>query len=204
MREFVVTLLIAVCFYLAMELKACDLNECLICDLYPASCPACLPTSPNCNISLPNNCTMKVLNITTDPELPVPEGKSVTVNCSVDLPNASFSWIKDGELQTNEKTSMLLINTLLESTTVECHVNSSICGDFNSTLTITVKAGDYLVIILVCVGAAAALLMLFAIGMKVALRRGQVKSRARKMERQQHMENIHSTTSTVNTVSSYY
>ncbi|XP_056328458.1 uncharacterized protein LOC130240829 [Danio aesculapii] len=204
MREFVVTLLIAVCFYPSTELKACDLNECLTCDLYPASCPACLPTSANCSIGPPNNCIMKVLNISTDPELPVPEGNSVTVNCSVDLPNASYSWVRDGELQTKDITSLLRIYTLLKSTTVECHVNSSVCGVFNNTLTITVEAGNYLVIILVCVGAAAALLMLFAIGMKIALRRGQVKSRARKMERQQHMENIHSTVSTVNTVSSYY
>ncbi|XP_043113947.1 uncharacterized protein LOC122358227 isoform X3 [Puntigrus tetrazona] len=65
----------------------------------------------------------------------------------------------------------------------------------------TIKASNDMVVLLICVGAAAAILMLFAIIMKIALKRGQAQSQARKRQREQKLENIHST---VNTITSYY
>ncbi|XP_077103338.1 uncharacterized protein LOC143756663 [Siphateles boraxobius] len=124
----------------------------------------------------------------------------MNLTCVHDLPNASISWKKDSKIQSGEISETFQIKTILKNTVIVCNV-SSICGSFDSNITITVIAANNMVVILVCVGAAAALLMMFAIGMKISLRRGQVQSQARKRQRQQNMENIHSS---VNTITSDY
>ncbi|ROL41117.1 hypothetical protein DPX16_2617 [Anabarilius grahami] len=134
------------------------------------------------------------------PTSPVNEDSDVTVTCTHDLPNGSISWLQDNELQKGENKETFQIKNILEEKNISCNVKS-VCGVLSSTITITVKAGNHMMIIMICVGGAAALLMLFAVGMKIVLRRGQVQSQARKRQRQQNMENIHST---VNTVTSYY
>ncbi|XP_067265554.1 uncharacterized protein [Chanodichthys erythropterus] len=196
MRVFGETLLIITCLHLlgqgSGQSGTCKPDNCFICWNNTIS--------KHCSNGVPENCTMKDLNVTTEPTSPVNEGLDVTVTCIHDLPNGSISWLKNDELQEGENKNTFQIKIILKDTNVTCMVKSY-CGDIKSTITITVKAANNMMIIMICVGGAAALLMLFAVGMKIVLRRGQVQSQARKRQRQQNMENIHST---VNTVTSYY
>ncbi|XDV37768.1 hypothetical protein PO909_007323 [Leuciscus waleckii] len=171
----------------------CKLDKCFNCSVSN--------TSQNCTNGVPENCTIKAFNVTIqiNSSLPVDEGSNVILTCVHDLPNGSIRWMKDNVLQ-EERSGTYEIKHIIRSAVVHCDVES-ICGVFNYNVTVEVKAANNMVIILICVGAAAALLMMFAIGMKISLRRGQVQSQARKRQRQQNMENIHST---VNTVTSYY
>ncbi|XP_048043925.1 uncharacterized protein LOC125266872 isoform X2 [Megalobrama amblycephala] len=195
MRVFGETLLIITCLHLCQgsgQSGTCKPDNCFICWNNTIS--------NNCSNGVPENCTKKDLNVTTEPASPVDEGLDVTVTCTHDLPNGSISWLKNDELQEGENKKTFQIEIILKDTNISCKVKSA-CGDLNSTITIKVKAANNMMIIMICVGGAAALLMLFAVGMKIVLRRGQVQSQARKRQRQQNMENIHST---VNTVTSYY
>ncbi|XP_058654667.1 uncharacterized protein LOC131553792 isoform X2 [Onychostoma macrolepis] len=210
-RMFSRTLLIIVCLHLLGagigHAETCKPVECLNCSQplgrnTTQACPLCQSNSLNCTNDVLQNCTIKDFNVNVyTSSTKVPEGTTVTVNCTHDVPNGSISWLKDNQLQEKEiKLLLFKIKNILKTSVISCKVDSS-CGNYNSTITIDVEAANNLLVLLICVGAAATLLMLFAIVMKIALKRGQAQSQARKRQRQQNLENIHST---VNTVTSYY
>ncbi|XP_059372764.1 uncharacterized protein LOC132110183 [Carassius carassius] len=186
--------------------ETCKLVECFNCSQplernIAQVCPLCQPTSKNCTDDVLSNCTIKDFNVNVNTSsTKVPEGETVTVNCTHDVPKGSISWLNNNELQKDENKEIFQIKYIPKTSVISCQVKS-ICGNYNSTITIEVQASNILVVLLICVGAAAALLMLFAIVMKIALKRGQAQSQARKRQRQQNLENIHSS---VNTVTSYY
>ncbi|KAK2890801.1 hypothetical protein Q8A67_013444 [Cirrhinus molitorella] len=203
MRVFSRALLIAICLHVLGEgtgqAETCKPAECWDCTT-PLANPSSQSYWHNCSDDL-KNCTVKdfIVTIHITPTT-VDEGMTVTVNCTHNIPNGSISWLKDNELQAEILDEIFQIKHILKKSVVNCNVKST-CGNYNSTFTIEVKAPNNLVVLLICVGAAAGLLILFAVVMKIALKRGQAQSHARKIQRQQNMDNIHST---VNTVTSYY
>ncbi|KAK9963765.1 hypothetical protein ABG768_006929 [Culter alburnus] len=191
MRVFGETLLIITCLHLlgqgSGQSGTCKPDNCFICWNNTIS--------NICSNGVPENCTMKDLNVTMEPTSPVDEGLDVTVTCIHDLPNGSISWLKNDELQEGENKNTFQIKIILKNTNITCMVKSD-CGDIKSTITITVKAANNTSIILICVGGAAALLMLFAVGMKIVLRRGQESGQeetktAEHGEHPQHCEHRH-------------
>ncbi|XP_050983896.1 uncharacterized protein LOC127176326 isoform X2 [Labeo rohita] len=170
MRVFSRALLIIVCLHLLGEsigqLETCEPAECWNCSAATQS----LSTSHNCS-EVWKYCMKKEFNVTLyiSPSV-VEEGMTVNVNCTHNIPNGSISWLQSNELQ-EEKKEILQIKYILKTSVVNCSVNS-VCGNYNSGFTIEVKANN-MVVLLICVGAAAGVLMLFAVVMKITLKRGQ-------------------------------
>ncbi|XP_051505433.1 uncharacterized protein LOC127412819 [Myxocyprinus asiaticus] len=157
---------------------------------YFSSCPQCSSNSINCTSVLVS------LNTTSTT---VEEGADVTVTCLHNLPKGimnSFSWHLDKDLTTDIQNETLNIKSISKTVEVNCTV-SNICGNFSVNLKITVNASNAMVIVLICIGAAAGVLLMLAIVMKITLRRGQVQSQARMRKRQQNIENIHSNVTTI-------
>lgn len=80
------------------------------------------------------------VTINISSSLPVEEGSDVILTCVHDLPNGSYSWMKDNELQ-EETSKTYEIKLNLKTAVVQCNVKSY-CGVFNSNITVAVK-GDY-------------------------------------------------------------
>ncbi|XP_052005667.1 uncharacterized protein LOC127659752 [Xyrauchen texanus] len=188
MGAFGRALLIIVLFYFCIYFG--ESYMCIPLQFLKSSCP-----QPSSNSS---NCTSVLVSLNTT-STTVEEGADVIVTCLHIFPkgiNNSFSWHLDPSLTTDIQNETLTIKSILKTVEVNCTV-SNICGNFSAILKITVNASNAMVIILICVGAAAGLILMFAIAMKISLQRGQVQSQARMRKRQRNLENIHSNVTTI-------
>nr|XP_055034208.1 uncharacterized protein LOC129422344 [Misgurnus anguillicaudatus]XP_055034209.1 uncharacterized protein LOC129422344 [Misgurnus anguillicaudatus] len=175
MGEFEITLL-SICIHI-LTLGIATSETCT-----PAECLSC-----NSNISDFN------VTVTATPN-PADRWNNVNVKCFHNLTNANISivWIKNNIPIEENNNKTLLIPRITEVVNVTCQI-STICGNFSDTETITLTTDNSTVVILVCVAAAFGLLLIFGIVMKITQRSGQVRREARKRQREQHIQNIHST-----------
>ncbi|XP_065126808.2 uncharacterized protein [Paramisgurnus dabryanus] len=175
MGEFEMTLL-SICIHIltlgiAMS-ETCTPAECLICNSSVSAFNVTVTATPN----------------------PADKLKDVNVTCVHDLPRANISivWIKNKIPIEENHYETLLIPRITEGVDVTCQI-SSICGNFSDTETITLTTDNSTVVILICVAGAFGLLLIFGIVMKITQRSGQVQREARKRQREQNIQNIHST-----------
>ncbi|XP_073668155.1 uncharacterized protein [Paramisgurnus dabryanus] len=197
MGEFEMTLL-SICIHIltlgiAMS-ETCTPAECLICNSSVSEpCPQCF-TNQKCYNDVPTHCRQAFnVTVTATPN-PADKLKDVNVTCVHDLPRANISivWIKNKIPIEENHYETLLIPRITEGVDVTCQI-SSICGNFSDTETITLTTDNSTVVILICVAGAFGLLLIFGIVMKITQRSGQVQREARKRQREQNIQNIHST-----------
>ncbi|TRY98496.1 hypothetical protein DNTS_014634 [Danionella cerebrum] len=112
------------------------------------SCDSTPPASCPACLSTYQNCSEDL------PQNCTLRGDDVSVNCTSNAPEPSIIiWRRNMEVQAGENKSTLFIPTLLHN--------------------ISIQSGNNLVVLLISVCIAALLLMVFAIAMKISLRRGQ-------------------------------
>ncbi|XP_056626275.1 uncharacterized protein LOC130438393 [Triplophysa dalaica] len=192
MGERKVTLLI-ICIYLCIKAyETCMPPECIICN------PDVSDLCPQCNQSCYNNASANCrqdFNVTLMPSSKVVnKWKDATVTCFHNLPrdNISISWIVNKNLREGDDNETLQILEITEKLEITCNI-SSICGNFDNTTTITLESSNDILVVLICFLAAFFILVSFAIVMKIIQNKGQAQREARSRQREQNIQNIHST-----------
>ncbi|XP_072529668.1 uncharacterized protein [Salminus brasiliensis] len=152
------------------------------------NCKLCSNTSEACfDVSV---------QLKAEPET-VNEGTELAVVCNHNLPQnltLGFTWQQNKDVKTSKNNSVLL--KIKEKTTLTCIVQS-LCGNFSSAaqdININDQSGF---ILLICGVSAVVVIILLAVAMKIIIKRNQAQNEARKRQRQAHMQNISSTSTTI-------